>query len=282
MQNMRLEDIAKDTVHILERGRYESPNGRRVDLAAHLLECVTNTQCYAPDTLASIRDHVLAQPGEFAQTVFEVANETTLQCSARLATGQEHRNIGVLNFASARNPGGGFLTGAQAQEESLARSSGLYQSLLKCHSFYDYHRTHRSALYSDHIIYSPHCPVFRSHDGTLLEQAYFLDFITSPAPNAGAVYQNEPALAARIESVLRERAAKFLGLAAHHKCDVLILGAWGCGVFRNDPVIVAGTFRELLAANGPYWGRFRKVVFAVLDTSRSQRNFQAFLERFVD
>ena len=126
------------------------------------------------------------------------------------------------------------------------------------------------------MIYSPHCPVFRRDDGVLLEQAYFVDFITTPAPNAGAVQQNEPSLVAQIEGVLRERASKLLGLAAHHRCDVLVLGAWGCGVFSNDPAMVADIFRELLQPNGLYWRRFRKVAFAVLDTSRSQGTYQAF------
>ena len=130
------------------------------------------------------------------------------------------------------------------------------------------------------MIFSPQCPVFRSDDGVLLEQAYFVDFITAPAPNAGAVMKNQPSLVAQTEGVLKERASKLLSLAAHHGCEVLALGAWGRGVFRNDPAMVAGVFRELLEPNGLYWGRFRKVVFAVLDTSRSQRTYQAFLERF--
>jgi uncharacterized protein (TIGR02452 family) len=278
-KGMRREQIAKDTVHTLKHGHYRTPSGREIDLAAHLMDCVNNTQCYDPKTLAAIRDLVLAQPTEFAETVIEVTNETTLQTSARLVLSQEHSKIGVLNFASAKNPRGGFLTGAQAQEESLARSSGLYPSLLKCPSYYEYHRAQRSGLYSDRMIYSPRCPVFRSDDGTLLEQTYFVDFITSPAPNAGAIHQHEPEMAAKIESVLRERASKFLSLAIHHGCDVLVLGAWGCGVFRNDPAMVAQTFRELLASNGPYWKRFQKVVFAVLDTSQSQRKYQTFFDR---
>jgi uncharacterized protein (TIGR02452 family) len=277
---MRREQIAHDTVQILKQGEYESPSGRLIVLAADLLACVNNTQCYEPEDLASMRDRVLAHPAAFAATSFEVANETSLQGSARLAASDADSRIGVLNFASARNPGGGFLAGAQAQEESLARSSGLYHSLLKCQSYYHYHRVHRSGLYSDRMIYSPHCPVFRRDDGMLLEQPYFVDFVTAPAPNAGAVRQNQPSLDAQIEGVLRERAAKLLGLAAHHRCDVLVLGAWGCGVFRNDPAMVAGIFRELLGPGGLYWRRFRKVVFAVLDTSGSQGTYQAFLERF--
>lgn len=277
---MRLEQIAQDTVQIIERGNYQTPAGHLVDLSADLLECVNTTQCYEPEELVALRDQLLASPAEFSEMGFEVKNETTLQSSARLAASLAHDRIGVLNFASAKNPGGGFLRGAQAQEESLARSSGLYQSLLKCTSYYAYHRAHRSALYSDRIIYSPHCPVFRADDGTLLERPYLVDFMTSPAPNAGVIYRNEPANVPKIASVLRERTAKILTAAAKQRCEVLILGAWGCGVFRNDPVVVAETFWEQLGPEGPFWKRFQKVVFAVWDTSREQRIYQPFQERF--
>ena len=131
------------------------------------------------------------------------------------------------------------------------------------------------------MIYSPHCPVFRRDDGALREEPYFIDFITSSAPTAGAIHQqNELNLVSKIEGVLLERASKLLGLAVHHRCDGLVLGAWGCGVFRNDPLMVAQAFQDLLGPNRPYWRRFRKVVFSVLDTTSSQKTYQAFVERF--
>jgi uncharacterized protein (TIGR02452 family) len=277
---MQREHIAKGTLQILRQGRYQSPSGHPIDLAAELLDCVNNTQYYGPEALASIRDQVLSRSAEFNAMLVEVENETTLQGGARLTASYKDGRIGVLNFASAKNAGGGFLKGAQAQEESLARSSGLYYSLLRGHLFYEYHRTHRSGFYSDRMIYSPHCPVFRSDEGDLLERPYFVDFITSPAPNAGVIQQNEPDMSVRLEGILRERASKILSLAIYHRCDVLVLGAWGCGVFRNDPAMVAQIFRELLGANMPYWNRFRKVAFSVWDASRSRGTYQAFLERF--
>lgn len=130
------------------------------------------------------------------------------------------------------------------------------------------------------MIHSPGCSVFRSRDGALLEEAFLVDFITIPAPNTGAVCHNSPSLAGKIESVLRERASKVLGLAAHYRCDALVLGAWGCGVFRNDPAMVAGAFRELLAPDGPFWGRFSRVLFSVLDRSQDQRTYTVFREHF--
>ena len=278
---MDLKGIAADTLRILKAGSYQTPGGQHVDLAVDLLNCVANTRCYEPDALSAIEEQVLARPVPFPTMTLEVTNETTLHAAARLAFSNASAKVGALNFASAIRPGGGFLSGAQAQEESLARSSGLYPSLLRCPSYYEHHHAHRTGLYSDRMIYSPRCPVFRTDAGTLLEQAYLVDFITSPAPNAGAVQRNEPHNLPCIEGVLRERSAKVLSLAVHNGCDVLILGAWGCGVFRNKPAMVADVFWEHLAPNRPFWGRFRSVLFAVLDTSASQGIYKAFVERFV-
>ena len=281
---MRRKQIARDTVQILERGHYQAPNGDRIGVAAKQRYCIKHTQCYDPKELSSIREKVLSQPAKFAECELKVVNETTLSGAARLASSPDLQNsrIGVLNFASAKNPGGGFLKGAHAQEESLARSSGLYKSLLTCRSYYDHHRSRKSdLLYSDRMIYSPRCPVFRKDNGTLLPAPYFVDFITSPAPNAGAIRHNEPHNLPKIEATLKERSSKVLALAAHHGCDILVLGAWGCGVFRNDPVMVANTFLEHLGPNGAFSTRFRKILFAVLDTTRQQSNYNAFASRFV-
>ena len=191
----------------------------------------------------------------------------------RLRSGTRRPYKGLLGWPSATRTAGSacsislrpkilaadFGDGAQAQEESLARSSGLYPSLLQGQPYYHYHRSHRNLLYSDHMIYSPRCPVFRSDDGALLEQPYLVDFITSPAPNAGALRRNTPRLAVKLEAVLRERAAKVLALAIHQRCDMLVLGAWGCGVFRNDPAMVSEVFLELLGPDQPYTNRFRAV-----------------------
>lgn len=45
----------------------------------------------------------------------------------------------------------------------------------------------------------------------------------------------------------------------------LVLGAWGCGVFRNDPAQVAGAFRTLLGPGGRFAGAFERVAFGILD-----------------
>ena len=200
-------------------------------------------------------------------------NETTLSGLQRLASAT-NGPIGILNFASAKSPGGGFLNGSQAQEESLARSSALHASLLRVFHFYEQHRASASCLYSDNMIFSPNCLVFRNDDGEFLPQPLVASFITSPAPNAGATADNRPNELPLVPQVLKRRSELVLALAANYKISTLILGAWGCGVFRNDPAVVAQSFATHI--HGQWAGRFRKIVFSVLDTSDSKDTFAAF------
>jgi uncharacterized protein (TIGR02452 family) len=174
--------IANETVAILERGTYRGPSGAEVDILEHLNACKQATKLYLPDELSDLLSDTQLKAPAFETTSFEVRNETSLEGSASLAR-SSHKRVMVLNFASAKNPGGGFLNGSQAQEETLARSSALYASLLQCRDFYDFHRSHDSLLYTDRMIYSPGCPIFRDDSGRLLDAPYAVDFITSPAPS---------------------------------------------------------------------------------------------------
>lgn len=267
-------ELAKQTVEIVERGVYQSAGGRTVTIAGAVRACLESTRFFAPEKLEGIRQEVLAGPGDGHATTVEVVNETTLAGIRRvLADGQGP--VAVLNFASARNPGGGFLNGSQAQEESLARSSALHASLSRAWEFYERHRASPSLLYSHAMILSPHCPVFRDDDGVLLEEPQLATFITSPAPNAGAVMNNQPEELLRIPEILRQRSELVLALAASEGYKHVILGAWGCGVFRNDPEVVAAAFMGHLQG-GAWSGRFERVVFSVLDASPSQNTLAAF------
>ncbi|MEL6348366.1 MAG: TIGR02452 family protein [Myxococcota bacterium] len=256
--------LAAQTLRILERGRYTNADGRVVDINDAIDRAVRGTQLVAPDTTPR-----RIAPVTTATTI-TLKNETTLQAGRRLVE-QENRDVVILNFASAKNPGGGFLNGSQAQEESLARSSGLYVCLYGS-PMYALNRRRKDPTYSHHMIYSPGVPVFRDDVGRLLPQDWRSAFITSPAVNAG-VARKRGVSTRRINSLMKERAHRLLRLGAQHGHRTVVLGAWGCGVFRNDPSMVANMFLDLL--QGELAGLYESAHFAVYDT-RNGRFISAF------
>lgn len=264
---------ANETVSICGTGSYITPNGRRVELKPQIEAAINGTVLYSPESPPRSRE---SRPT--STTLVEVKNETTCYALGRLFRAGGH--VGCLNFASAKNPGGGFLTGAQAQEEALARCSALYPCLLKAPLYYERNRANHSAIYLDLVIYSPLVPFFRNDAGILLEQPILASVITAPAPNAGAVLQNEPKCASAIEPALRRRAELVLTIAQDHGIQSLVLGAWGCGVFRNDPQKVAKIFADLLKPAGRFAGAFSRITFAVFDRSAGETTHRAFAEVF--
>jgi len=172
----------------------------------------------------------------------------------------------LLNFASAKNPGGGFLRGACAQEESLALSSGLYPCLMKPEvaKFYEDNERERTCVYTDHMIMSPAVPVFKNDGGCPLDEPYAVGMLTAPAPNMGVAAKRPGSGGVEaIRKARQRRMERVVQALAAEGFDAVVLGAWGCGVFQNDPEQVAQEFHELLC--GSYRGVFRRVVFAVLD-----------------
>jgi uncharacterized protein (TIGR02452 family) len=270
MNRDSLAGIARETVKICEDGGYDPPSGTRVDISKDIENAVRGTAVCSSTNLPPIP----AQKPP-VETKLEVANETTFRGLARLATRGGH--IGCLNFASAKNPGGGFLTGAQAQEEALARASALYPCLQAAPEYYEKNRANRSAIYLDLVIFSPLVPFFRSDAGTLLEKPVLASVITAPAPNRGAVVQNERQNLPLVETALRRRAEMVLHVAQARGVESLVLGAWGCGVFRNDPAQVASIFGKLIKPPGRFSGVFRDVLFSVYDRAEPPLTLRAFL-----
>ena len=269
----RLRGIAQQTQEIVAAGAYRTSDGRTASLAAAVEAARAGTRVFGPDPVRT------PQVGPVT-TVFEVTGESSLEAARRLV-GRSGDPVAVLNFASARNPGGGFLNGAQAQEEALCRASALYSCVGEVREFYDHHRAHRDPFYTDRVIHSPAVPVFRDDRGDLLGTPYEVGFLAAAAPNAGVVRQREPERVTELPGALAARAERVLETAVACGYRRLVLGAWGCGVFRNDPAQVAGAFRELLV-KGRFEGYFEEVVFAVLDRTREATTRAAFERVFAD
>jgi len=220
----RAAELGRETAQILARGYYHTESGTVVNIAELTRDAAQNTRSYPPDDpLPAI------QPGS-RKTSVEVVNETTLTAARRLT--EAGLRTAALNFASAKNPGGGFLGGARAQEESLARSSGLV-ACLNGQPMYEFHRNQRDPMYSNYVIYSPDVPIFRTDDGILLEQPYLSAFITSPAVNAKVVLERDTSRKSEIRDAMRQRIAKVLAVAAFHNHNALVLGGMGVPGIRQ-------------------------------------------------
>lgn len=274
---MNRRDIASETLAAIRAGGYQLPEGRQVDFSTTLAAAKSGTVLYTPAQLATTATGSFG--GDTAIATINVTAESTCAAARRLASGGL-ADVVALNFASAKNPGGGFLSGAKAQEEDLSLCSALYACQLKAPAYYAANRACDSLLYTDHIIYSPAVPFFRDDEFALLPAPYLCSVITAPAPNAGEYLRRSPGGAADINATLERRAAQVLAVAVAQHHRNIILGAWGCGVFRNDPALVAHVFASLL--RGAYSGAFERVVFAIYDRSREGATLAAFRREFTD
>ncbi|KOV64683.1 hypothetical protein ADK64_16555 [Streptomyces sp. MMG1121] len=281
-----MRGIAAQTEQIVAAGRYRAPDGRDVSLAAEVEAARAGTRMFGPEPVPVLEAVSAPHPSASAAQpasgptaggpFFEVTAESSLEAARRLAGAP----VAVLNFASARNPGGGYLNGAQAQEEALCRASALYACLLTARRFYDHHRADRDPFYTDRVIHSPGVPVFRDDRGRLLADPFRAGFLTAAAPNAGVVRRRAPERITAVPGALAVRAERVLETAAAHGYRRLVLGAWGCGVFQNDPAQVAGAFRALLGPGGRFTGTFDHVVFGVLDRTPGAVVREAFARAF--
>lgn len=260
-------ELARTTLTACEQGEYVNRQGERVAIREAVAAARAGTELHA------LGDAFRA-PARRERSTIAVTQETTLHALARLAAAPGG-HLACLNFASAKNPGGGFLGGAQAQEESLARSSALYPCLLEQREHYERNRATALPIYLDLAIWSPRVPFFKTDRGDWLDAPVIASVITCAAPNASALRQQRRFDAAEVERALRARAVLVLAVAAHHGVERLVLGAWGAGVFGNDPVMVADAFGTLL--EGEFAEVFLEVIFAVPGEGA---NHDAFVRRF--
>lgn len=183
-----------------------------------------------------------------------VTKQTTYD--AMLDLYDDVNSVCVLNFASFFKPGGGFLKGAYTQEESLCHVSGLYPVLKDLDIYKErYDRDKVPEEYTSEVIYSRGVP-FTSTPGSI-SSPMLVDVISCAAPNCTRVPISKMD---RVERAIKERLTACYILPYLNGCEGLVLGAWGCGVFKNNPQFVASTFKML---NDTYGGLYKKVVYAV-------------------
>lgn len=210
-----------------------------------------------------------------------VSLNRTFEAAHALLAACPERKVAVLNFASSVNPGGGVKNGSGAQEECLCRCSTLYPCLdvrELWDGFYAPNRAARNPLANDDCIYTPNITVIK--DDTLLptllprDEWYSVDVITCAAPNLRNLVQLS---SDELRQIHVSRARRILRVAASKGVQALVLGAFGCGAFCNDPVVVADAWHSVVRERG---GWFHAIEFAVWCPPHDRRNYQAFLAAF--
>ena len=253
--------LGHEAVEAIEKGSYRGPDGQQVDWADEVRAAVR-----AKESIPSELPLAVPEPSSSA-TVVEVTNESTLEAARRLT--DAGKKPLVLNFANGVHPGGGFLSGARAQEEALCRSSALWATLAG-DPMYGAHARRALPDSTDWAIISPGVPVFRTDDGDTLTQTWLADFITCAAPYAPRV--------PKADELLAKRLLRILNVASARGYSAPVLGAWGLGAFKNDPAHFAQRCREALA--GRYAGVFELVVFAIVGRAGDGHNLDVFLDEF--
>lgn len=257
MKNYKLKQkytlIAKENEEIFSDEFYFNPNGDIIDLSVSLERSRRNALYISPlDEVECI------SPTELKSTKVEVTKEDSVKAIIRLSN-EGSNKIGCLNFASAKSPGGGFLEGSIAQEEDLCRSSTLYDSISYVPEFYEHDLDKSPGEYTDSMILSPSVQIFRVRDKNnnypFVEIPYSCGFITCAAVNMTCYTGGKE------EEIMRNRIRRVLRCFHSNGYRDLVLGAWGCGAFGNDPTIIAALFKEAL--DGEFKGLFENVCFAI-------------------
>jgi uncharacterized protein (TIGR02452 family) len=255
--------LGQSALAAITAGTYPNAIGQPVHWGADVAAAVAAKRSLPADAVLT----QVGSPG-FTVTQVQVVNESTLAAARRLTA--TARRVLVLNFANGLHPGGGFQQGNRGQESLLCRSSALFATL-SGDPMYAAHAARPLPDSTDWAILSPEVPVFRTDDGTPLDEPWPLGILTCAAPYAPKLGQ-EAATA-----LMQLRISRVLAIAHAYGYTGLVLGAWGCGTYGNDPARIAAIFHQALKEQA---GAFQAVVFAIADWSPERRFLAPFVAEF--
>ena len=168
--------------------------------------------------------------------------------------------------------------GADAQEECLCRCSGLFLNLKAMEdSFYLPHKKAFSPLANDDLIYTPEVLVFKTDAWVpkLLPESewYAVDVITCAAPVLAKGFFKGSLSNEELFGIHERRLGRILDAAMAEHVESIVLGAFGCGAFCNDPNVVANAFKHVLARCGH---AFKNIEFAIYSSDYEMKNYEIF------
>jgi uncharacterized protein (TIGR02452 family) len=217
------------------------------------------------DDLVNLTDEGDSDGNIKTEIIFE--KEKTIQCAYSYKKNNPEKNVCILNFASAKNPGGGFLRGSMAQEESIAYVSTLYHSLITSPMYDENKKNPKNGLYNDIAIFTSEICVFKlDRDDDEYIDPVFPSVISCPAVNKNHYIKNDPDGEDTVYNTMCDRIRLIFETAKVHNVNILILGAYGCGVFGNNAVHIKEIFTGLI--ENDYENVFEKIIFAIPDADK--------------
>ena len=275
-------EIFRETTKCIQAGGYTTPSGKRIqfDFSRMLLM----GKCFHQEL------PVVPAPEVQDGTRILVECNDCLVAAERLV--KEGYNPVLLNFASAGHPGGGVETGARAQEETLCRRSTLTRSIYSFDA--DYAKKYGYPLQTgDHYpivsafsaVYSPSVTVFRKGiDCHLMEHPFNVAVISCAALNLNGKYSIRLTPEGRIPraaiDITRNKIRTVFRIGLKYGHDSLVLGAFGCGAFRNPPAEMARLFHEVID-EPEFKNKYRLITFSIIeDHNSNHRNLRAFEDEF--
>lgn len=273
--------ILRETMKAAEDGRYFVEE-REVKLPFSF-EQMKEIKLYSAEQIAQLPQIPLSVK-EPARIVLR--NQDTLEAAFDLhrRRKESEKPVLVLNFANPHRPGGGIRSKPGTQEEHLCVKTTLLCSLEteKAWPFYQVNLDCGTQDQTDTILYSPNTVVIRNSDLSLRENPFPIAVLTVSAPIASRM---EPEELPDLENILRKRIYGMIRTAIEEGYTRLVLGAWGCGNFGNDPELVAKLFHQVLMESNPMIGTgivdyFEEIAMAVFDNSAEQRWYQPFARYF--
>ena len=262
--------ILEETLAICSRGYY-GVNGQRAECKLSKLQMPQSEVVLPEDEIPS-----LDQFGRRFSTTYKCEYGDSFSAARKLAD-EGKECILVLNFANASHPGGGVRNGATAQEEDLCRKSSLLFSLesMQARRFYNYNWKQVGNLGTDAVIITPRVEIIRDDENNLLEESVVVAVMTCAAPDIreglGNMTQEE------YEALVYNRIMRMLIVAASRGYNNLVLGAWGCGVFGNDPKVMSDLFKKAARETD---GLFETMEFAIIRNDEKPENYNEFSRNF--
>ena len=274
--------IFDQTISVTRDGYYISQNGFKIEIK-NCDKLINNSRFYYKEF------NVTDIPTIDGTTEIKVKNQDSFDCAKQLL--EQGFNPIVLNMANRNNPGGGVTRGSSAQEETLFRRSNLFLSL---YQFAEYANSYglQKSKYQYPMnrnfggIYSPNVTVFRAGPFggyAFLDKPYEIAVVSVAAMNRPETINNR--LTEEMIAGTKNKIRTILRIGLKHNHDSIVLGAFGCGAFRNPPEHMAEIFDEVI--NEPeFKNKYKKICFAILEDHNSNKshnregNFKPFFDRF--